>query len=154
MSRLFFLLFLVITLAFTSICGAEQRNDPREQSLSDALDLWREGRFEQLYDSLSHRSGMTRERFVESMKDAEIKPACCFNKLNNFRLINEKKTTAKIFAKLGMEGGPGIDESQSREFTLSHEEGRWKMKLADIKSLAGLKKKKSHVIRVKKQYHY
>jgi hypothetical protein len=153
MPRFFILFLLVITFAFTSICSAEQRNDPREQAMSDALDLWREGRFERLYDNLSHRSGMTRERFVQSMKDAEVKPACCFNKLNNFRLINEKKTTAKVFAKLGMEGSPGIDESQSREFTLDHEEGRWKMRLADIKGLAGLKKKKSHVVRVKKQTH-
>mgnify|MGYP000932209173 CR=1 FL=1 len=154
MSRLFVLFFLVITFAFTPLCSAEQRNDPREQAMSDALDLWREGRFEQLYDSLSHRSGLTRERFVQAMKDAEIKPACCFNKLNNFRLINEKRTTAKVYAKLGMEAGPGTDESQSREFTLDHEEGRWKMRMADIKTLTGLKKKKSRVIRVKKQYHY
>ena len=153
MSRLFFLLLLVITFAFTSIGSAEQRNDPREQAMSDSLDLWREGRFEQLYDSLSHRTGLTRERFVQAMKDAEVKPACCFNKLNSFRLISEKRTTAKVFAKLGMEAGPGSDESQSREFTLDHEEGRWKMRMADIKSLAGLKKKKSHVTRVKKYYH-
>jgi len=145
MSRLFFLFFLVITFTFTSLSSAEQRNDPREQALSDALDLWREGRFEQLYDSLSHRNSMTRERFVQTMKDAGIKPACCFNKLNNFRLINEKRTTAKVYARLGMEGSPGADESQSREFTLDHEEGRWKMRMPDIKALsgkAGHKKKK------------
>jgi len=145
MSRLFFLFFLVITFTFTSLSSAEQRNDPREQALSDALDLWREGRFEQLYDSLSHRNSMTRERFVQTMKDAGIKPACCFNKLNNFRLINEKRTTAKVYARLGMEGSPGTDESQSREFTLDHEEGRWKMRMPDIKALsgkAGHKKKK------------
>ena len=145
MSRLFFLFFLVITFTFTSLSSAEQRNDPREQALSDALDLWREGRFEQLYDSLSHRNSMTRERFVQTMKDAGIKPACCFNKLNNFRLINEKRTTAKVYARLGMEGSPGTDESQSREFTLDHEEGRWKMRMTDIKALsgkAGHKKKK------------
>ena len=88
---------------------------------------------------------MTRERFVQTMKDAGVKPVCCFNKLNNFRLINEKRTTAKVYARLGMEGSPGTDESQSREFTLDHEEGRWKMRMPDIKALsgkAGHKKKK------------
>ena len=145
MFRSFLLFFLVITFAFTSLSSADQRTDPREQALSDSLDLWREGRFEQLYDSLSRRSGMTRERFVHTMKDAGIKPACCFNKLNNFRLISEKRTTAKVFARLGMEGSPGVDDSQSREFTLDHEEGRWKMRMTDIKVLAaqpGHKKKK------------
>lgn len=151
MPPLFRLFLSLILLCCVSVAAADQRNDPREQALSDALDLWREGRFEQLYDSLSHRTGLTRERFVQTMKDAEIKPACCFHKLNDFRLISEKLTTAKVFAKLGMEGSPGTDESQSREFTLDHEEGRWKMRMADIKKLAGIKKKKSHATRIKKQ---
>ncbi len=116
---------------------ADQRNDPREQALSDALDLWHEGRFEQLYDTLSHRSGMTRERFTQAMGEVTERPACCFTKLRNFRLISAGRTTAKVYAQIGMEGGPGADDSKSREFTLDHEEGRWKMRLTDIKALAG-----------------
>lgn len=139
LSRLFLSLIL---LCCVSVAAADQRNDPREQALSDTLDLWREGRFEQLYDALSHRNSMTRERFVLLLKDASVRPACCHNKLNNFKLINEKVTTAKVFARLGMEGTVGTDSSQSREFTLDHEEGRWKMRLTDIKALAGHKKKK------------
>lgn len=142
MPRLFCLFFFVITIACASVVTAGQYQDPREQALSDTLDLWREGRFEQLYDALSHRSSMTRERFVLLLKDASVRPACCHNKLNNFKLINEKVTTAKVFARLGMEGTVGTDSSQSREFTLDHEEGRWKMRLTDIKALAGHKKKK------------
>lgn len=117
---------------------ADQRNDPREQALSDALDLWREGRFEQLYDSLSRRSGMTRERFAQSMRDASRRPACCFTKLRDFRLIEERKTTAKVFARIGLEGAYGSsDATQSREFTLDHEENRWKPRLSEIKALSG-----------------
>lgn len=117
---------------------ADQRSDPREQALSDALDLWREGRFEQLYDSLSHRSGMTRERFEQTMRDAARRPACCFTKLRDFRLIEERKTTAKVFARVGMEGNYGSsDATQSREFTLDHEENSWKLRLSEIKALSG-----------------
>jgi len=139
MIRLVRLLFLVFPLLFFTVSpvSADQRNDPREQAISDALDLWRDGRFEQLYDSLSQRSGMTRERFVRLLKEAEIRPACCFNKLRDFRLINEKGTTAKVFARLGMETMIGEEASQSREFTLDYEEGRWKMRMGDIRSLAG-----------------
>jgi hypothetical protein len=144
------LLLSVIMLCFVSVAAADQRSDPREQAMSDVLDAWREGRFEQLYDALSHRTGMTRERFVQTMQDVEVKPACCFNKLSGFRLISEKQTTAKVFAKLGMEGGPGSNVSQSREFTLDHEEGRWKMRLTDVKSLSGVTKKKSRAVRLKK----
>lgn len=119
---------------------ADQRNDPREQALSDALDLWREGRYEQLYDSLSRRNGMTRERFVEAMRDTQRRPACCFTKLRDFRLITESRTTARVFARIGMDGAYGSDGSHSREFTLDHEEMRWKVRLADIKTLSGLTK--------------
>lgn len=142
MPRLIALILLVITLGFSLPVTAGQRQDAREQALSDTLDLWREGRFEQLFDALSRRSGMTRERFVAQMRDVSTKPACCHNKLNNFKLISEKPTTAKVYARIGMEGGPGTDSSHSREFTLDHEEGRWKVRLTDIRTLADLKKKK------------
>lgn len=140
--RLICLLFMVFTLFFASVVCADQRNDPREQALSDSLDLWHEGHFEQLYDRLSHRNGMAKERFVALLRDAASRPACCFQKLNSFRLINEKRTTAKVYAKVGMEGSPGTDSSQSREFTMDHEEGQWKMRMSDIKALAGQTRKK------------
>ena len=134
--------FRVLVCCCLLLCAvpawADQRSDPREQALADALDLWREGRFEQLYDSLSHRSGMTRERFAQTMRDAARRPACCFTKLRDFRLIEERKTTAKVFARVGMEGGYGSsDATQSREFTLDHEENRWKPRLSEIKALSG-----------------
>lgn len=142
MSRLLCLFFFVITIGYASVVTAVQHQDSREKALSDALDLWREGRFEQLYDSLSHRSGMTRERFVMLLQEASVRPACCHKKLNDFKLINEKVTTAKIFARLGMEGSPGTESRQSREFVLDHEEGGWKVRMTDIKALAGSIRKK------------
>jgi hypothetical protein len=142
MIRLTCLFFIVFVMFLASGVCAEQRNDPREQALSDTLDLWREGRFEQVYDCLSHRNGMSRERFAMFLRDAAGHPACCHQKLNNFRVISEKRTTAKVYAKLGMEGSPGTDSSQSREFTMDHEEGQWKMRMSDIKALAGLTRKK------------
>jgi hypothetical protein len=137
MPRLLILLFMAVSVLSSSVSFADQRTDPREQALSDALDFWREGRFGQLYDSLSNRSGMTRERFIDVLQDAAVRPSCCHKKLNGFRLLSEKKSTARVYAKLGMEGGPGIDSSQSRDFTLDYEEGRWKMRMGDIKALAG-----------------
>lgn len=146
-SLLLRLLVFCLLLLCAAPATADHRTDPREQALSDTLDLWREGRFEQLYGILSHRRSMTRERFVEQMKDTPRRPACCHLKLNDFRLISEKRTTATVFARIGMEGGPGSAASHSREFTLDHEEGRWKVRLADITALAeltGKKKKKQH----------
>lgn len=138
MSRLLILIFICLALFLTSDANADQRSDPREQALSNALDLWREGRFEPLYDTLSHRGSMNRERFIAMLKDAAIKPACCHLKLNNFRLISDKPTTAKVFAVVSMEGRGAVSGGRhSREFVLDHEEGRWKVRLSDIKALAG-----------------
>lgn len=138
MPRLPILFVVLMFLLVPCGAGADYRSDPREQALSDALDLWHEGRLEPLYDSLSHRGSTSRERFVTLLKDAGVKPACCHLKLNSFRLISEKPTTAKVFAVVGMEGWGAVSGGRlSREFTLDHEEGRWKVRLIDIKALAG-----------------
>ena len=134
------LLSVIITLLCfcATFAAADYRTDPREQALSDTLDLWRQGRFDQLYDGLSHRNRISRERFSALMRESVIRPACCHHKLNSFRLIIEKQTTATVYARIGLEGSSGSDTSHSKEFTLDHQEGRWKVRLADIKSLAGM----------------
>ncbi len=148
-----FLCLSALLLLWTTSVLADQRNDPREQAISDSLDLWRAGQYAQLYDTLSHRSGMTRERFATALKGSEVRPACCFQKLQQFRVIIEKRTTAKVFARIGMEGAPGTDGSQSREFTLDHEEGRWKMRLTDIKALAGIGGTKRRTVHHRTYHH-
>lgn len=146
MPRLLFFVSITLLCFCVTFAAADYRTDPREQALSDTLDLWREGRFEQLYDGLSHRNRISRERFIVLMRESSVRPACCHQKLNSFRLIIEKLTTATVYARIGLEGGSGADSSLSKEFTLDHQEGRWKVRLADIKSLAGMtgkvKKKK------------
>jgi hypothetical protein len=113
-----------------------------EQSMSDALDLWREGRFEQLYEHVSHRGKTSREQFVKKMRDASIRPACCFQKLQGFKVLSEKRTEATVYAKIGLEGTPSASESCTREFKLTHEENIWKMQLNDVLSLSGATAKK------------
>ena len=109
-----------------------------EQSVSETLDLWREGRYEQLFDRLAHRSNMSKERFIVKMREASVRPACCWQKIENFSVLNEKRTKALIYAKVGLEGPPNTVESSTREFKLTHEAGIWKMQLADINNLAGV----------------
>ncbi len=142
MRHLKLLVFMALFLVLPLCAMADQRSDPREQAISDTLDLWREGAYDKLYDMLSHRNTMTRESFVDQMKDAQIRPSCCHKKLNDFKLINEKKGTAKVYARIGIEGVGSLSDTKSREYTLDHENGIWKMRLADIKSLAGVAKKK------------
>jgi hypothetical protein len=142
-----FVSFLLLALLPGSemSAGAESLPGSLEQSMSDTLDLWREGRYEQLYEHLAHRGKTSRERFVTVMRDTAIRPACCFQKLENFKVLNEKRTEATVYAKVGLEGTPSAAESCTREFKLTHEEQIWKMQLADVLSIAGATgKKKKH----------
>lgn len=135
------LLFALPVLAETPSASSQ------EQALSATLDLWREGRYEQLFDQLSRRGRSSREQFVKRMRDTTIRPACCWRKLENFRVLSQKKGAATVYATVGLEGAPGHDASSTREFTLLHEEGDWKMQLNDLYALAGVsgkQKRSSH----------
>ncbi len=138
------MLLLCVTLSATQV-RAETSAAVLEQAMSETLDLWREGRYEQLYERLSHRGRTSKEQFVSRMRDSSIRPACCFQKLEQFRVLNEKRTEATVYAKVGLEGTPNVSEAVTREFKLSHEENSWKMQLADVVSIAGVTgKKKRH----------
>jgi hypothetical protein len=113
-----------------------------EKSMSDTLDTWREGRYEQLFDQLAHRGKTSREAFVRKMRESTIRPACCWQKMENFKILDEKRTEATVYVKIGLEGTPNTDTSMTREFKMTHMEGVWKMQLADVLSIAGTTGKK------------
>lgn len=136
-------LLLLITLVVpVDPVGAETAQTAQEKSMSETLDLWREGRHEQLYERLARRGKTSREQFIRKMKDTSIRPACCFQKLENFKVLNEKRTQATVYARIGLEGSPGSPESSTREFKLSLEENIWKMQLSDVLALSGASGKK------------
>jgi hypothetical protein len=137
--------FLLVSLLLGSVtpATAETSSAALEQSMSDTLDLWREGRYEQLYEHVAHRGKTSKEQFVKKMRDTQVRPACCFQKLDNFKVLNEKRTEATVYARVGLEGSPNVAESSTREFKLTHEENIWKMQLADILALSGATAKKA-----------
>jgi hypothetical protein len=151
----FFALVLIFSTILT-IAPALAETTPAilEQAMSDTLDLWREGRYEQLFERLAHRGKTSREQFVKKMRDTSIRPACCFQKLENFKILNEKRTEATVYATVGLEGTPNIDESSTREFKLTHEENLWKMQLADIVAISGASGKKNKHVSRKKAHPY
>ena len=122
-------------------------SSPIELAMSETLDLWRDGHYEQLFEQLSHRGKTTREQFVTKMHDTTVRPACCWQKMENFKVMSEKRTTATVYAKIGFEGAPNMNDSSTREFKLNFEGGRWRMQLNDLYSLSGAsgkKKRSSH----------
>lgn len=147
-------LLLILILLGVVPARAESSSAILEQSMSDTLDLWREGRYDQLFDQLAHRGKTSKEQFVAKMRETSIRPACCFQKLENFKVLNEKRTEATVYAKVGLEGTPNAAESSTREFRLTHQENAWKMQLADILALSGATAKKSRHISKKKNNPY
>ena len=113
-----------------------------EKSMSDTLDVWREGRYEQLFEQLAHRGKTSRETFVKKMQESTIRPSCCWHKMEHLKVLNEKRTEASVYVKIGLEGGPDSSASTTREFKMTHQEGVWKMQLADVYSIAGVTGKK------------
>lgn len=141
---LFFSVLLCFSLPYSAICASAENSAPQvEKSLSETLDLWRDGRFELLFERLSHRGKMSKEKFVVRMKDASVKPACCWQKLESFRLLGEKKNEATVYAKIGLEHGSGRIQSVTREFRLSRDGEMWNMQMGDITGMAGISGKKS-----------
>lgn len=142
-NHLILLTVLLSALILTAVQSSAESSSVLEQAMSETLDLWREGRYEQLYERLSHRGKTSREQFVKKMQNTSTRPACCFQKLENFRVLNEKRTEATVYARVGLEGTPGTSESSTREFRLSHTENSWKMQMSDILALSGASAKKS-----------
>ncbi|MDD2853176.1 MAG: hypothetical protein PHY09_14930 [Desulfuromonadaceae bacterium] len=134
---------LVVLLVATSGFGvASATESPLEKAMSDTLDTWRDGRYEQLFEQLAHRGKTSREAFVKKMQESTIRPACCWQKIENFRVLSEKRTEATVYAKIGLEGAANSGSSTTREFRMTHEGGGWKMQLADVTSIAGTTGKK------------
>lgn len=147
----------ITVVAFLSGSGAATAAEdvsPLEKYMSDTLDTWREGRYEQLFEQLAHRGKTSREVFVKKMRDSTVRPACCWQKMENFKVLNEKRTEATVYVKIGLEGTPGVTDSTTREFKMTHQEGVWKMQLADVLSIAGITGKKSHTKRHTKKLTY
>lgn len=136
---------MVMLLGGAGSGSAAETESVLEKSMSDTLDTWRDGRYEQLFELLAHRGKTSREMFVKTMRNSTIHPACCWQKIENFKILNEKRTEATVYVTIGLEGTPGTAASTTREFKLTHQEGVWKMQLADVFSIAGVTGRKGNV---------
>ncbi len=105
------------------------------------LDLWREGKYEEVYARTAVGGKQTKEEFVARLAATQVRPACCWEKLQEVKVVVKGDSAVTIRAKLGFEG-IGATEFKTRSFKLVKEEGVWCLAQSDILSLAGAKKKK------------
>ena len=133
---------MVVLLGGAGSGRASEAESILEKTMSETLDTWRDGRYEQLFEQLAHRGKTSRETFVKKMRETSTRPACCWQKMENFKILDEKRNEATVYVKIGLERGAEAAGSTTREFKLIHQEGVWKMQLADVFSIAGATAKK------------
>lgn len=101
------------------------------------LDLWRDGRYEELYERTYAEGGRSRETFIRRLTAAGRKPACCWEKLQEVTVSKGPGKKATLHARIGLESRFGATEYSTRSFRLKKESGVWKPAMSDILSLAG-----------------
>jgi hypothetical protein len=107
------------------------------------LDLWRDGRFGDLYDRTYAAGSRSRESFLRKMSAADRRPACCWEKMQDVKVTISGTDSATLRVRIGLERTGTETDSCTRSFRLRRESGVWKASLSDILSVAGASRKKS-----------
>jgi hypothetical protein len=150
-----FLPVLMLVLLFTALADlpaqARRRAPPpapgagEQQVLRDfetILDLWRDGRFGELYERTAGGKG-GKESFTKRMAAAPRKPACCWEKLQEARVTLKGDDSATVHARLGLEGGVAGTEYVTKGFKLKRQDSVWQISQADLLALASPTKKRA-----------
>jgi len=124
----------VSTAAADDISAGEVRQD-----VEKTLDLWRDGRYEEVYSRVIAGSH-TKEYFISHLASAPRRPACCWEKLQEVRVSRRDEWRATLHGKLGLDAGTGI-EFMTRQLKLEKDGEVWKMTMSDVLALAGTGKK-------------
>jgi hypothetical protein len=141
---------LTIFFVMATICPVQGKTPylPEEQLKTEArqgfeqiLDLWREGKYDAVYERTVSSGKETKERFSAKLAGAPLKPACCWEKMQDVTVSAKGDSAVMVRAKVGLEGGMK-SESKTRSFKLVKEDGVWKMSQTDILTLSGAAKKK------------
>jgi hypothetical protein len=144
-------LLLLCSLLPTAPAQARRQATPRpatggeQEVLRDfetILDLWRDGRFGELYERTSGGKG-GKESFAKRMAAAPRKPACCWEKIQQARVTLQGNDAATVHARLGLEGGVSATEFVTKGFKLKRQDTVWQISQADLFALASLSKKRA-----------
>jgi len=149
------LLTVALMASFVSSAQAKNRYSPDDVLQAEArkgfeqiLDLWRDGKYGELYDRTTGSGKETRERFAAKLADAPLKPACCWEKMQDVTVSAGQVDAVTIRARIGLEGGMETGY-RTRSFKLVKEDGVWKASRSDLLALSGDSKKKKRKARWK-----
>ncbi|HEY6008922.1 MAG TPA: hypothetical protein VIU40_11415 [Geobacteraceae bacterium] len=122
----------------TPYVGEEELKAEVQRGVEQTLDLWRDGRYDELYHHTVTTGTQTKEQFVKALAAAPLRPVCCWDKIRDVRVSLKGDSAATVKATLGFEGGGGT-EYKTRPFKLVKEDGVWRMQQKDILAFAEAK---------------
>jgi hypothetical protein len=149
--RLLFRLFVVAALiaflplaaaAKQQVADAEAMKSEAVAAFGQILDLWRDGDYGRLYDRTTVSGKETREGFARKMASAQLKPSCCWEKMQEVSANVKSPTSVVIRAKIGLDA-PGEMEYKTKSFKMVNEFGEWRIARSEILALAEVKKGKN-----------
>lgn len=130
----------VLALLLTAgSAGAEpdrQRAAEAEQAFREIVTLWQEGRYEELYARSSGRGADSRERFVDRLRQANTRLACCYDMLREVRVTSAGEESASVRAKLGVYRQQGKQGFVSKSFRLERRDGVWRISRQQVLAFA------------------
>ena len=77
----------------------------------------------------------TKESFRKRMAAANLKPSCCWEKMQDVAVNVKSSTSVVIRAKIGLDA-PGEMEYKTKSFKMTNEFGEWRIARSEILSLA------------------
>lgn len=145
-------LFTVPVSARQEVAESESVKAEALKAFEQILDLWRAGDYGGLYDRTLINGKDTRESFSKRMATAQLKPSCCWEKMQDVVVNVKSPASVVIRAKIGLDA-PGEMEYKTKSFKLIKEYGEWRLARAEIINLAEAgKTRKSSKQRIKTAY--
>lgn len=149
---------LLVFLIALPLSARQEAADPEAvkaeatRAFEQMLDLWRGGNYGELYDRTLISGKDTRESFSKRMASAQLKPSCCWEKMQDVVVHVKSPSSVVIRARIGLDA-PGEMEYKTKSFKLSKEYGEWRLARSEIISLAEAgKAKKTRKQRIRTVY--
>lgn len=114
----------------------EQIKAEARRGFVEILDLWRDDRWDELYDRLRPLPGAGKLEFLDQLNHSGRRPACCWEKIQDDTVTFIDPHTVSITARLGIEVEGVGTRFVTRSFRMLKDGGVWKLPAADIISLA------------------
>ncbi len=139
-------LLFCIALPVSAKVSAQPDGDVQGEAMrgfGEILDLWREGKYEELYWRTITTGKHSKESFIGKLASCERRPACCWEKVQDATITARYAGGVVIHARVGMEGQNGSTKFETKKFKLYKEDDLWKIAMNDLLSLAGNGKRKT-----------